>query len=329
MPNFLTWSFEWLRRLFRREPAPGRWIEGSTFALSGLVGLHPFIVPRRAFRLYVPRGYRRRVQAPLLVLLHGCNQSAVDFAQGTRIAAWADAGGALVLMPQQAERANPYGCWNWFDGRTIAGSGEAAIVARMIEKIAGRWRADRRRVVVCGMSAGAALAAILGVRYPDLVRGVATHSGVACGATASPYTALTVMKRGPETDVAALATRARGARDLRVPLLVVHGALDDVVAPRHAQALARQYLALNGIEVPAGIDSALPPAFVDTHDAARPPHVTRMREWHRNGAPVVRLVEVESLGHGWSGGDPSLAGNEPNGPDATAMVGAWLEGLAR
>ena len=329
MPNFFTRWIDRLRRLFRREPAPGRWVEGSTFSFAGIVGLHPFVVPRRSFRLYVPRGYSRRPLAPLLVLLHGCKQTAEELAQGTRIAAWADENRVLVLMPQQAQGANPYGCWNWFDLRTAAGSGEAAIVAKMIGKVAARWRADPERVVVSGMSAGAALAAILGVRHPDVVRGVATHSGIACGAAASPYTALSVMKRGPETDVAALARRARGSRDLRVPLLVVHGALDDVVAPRNAEALARQYLALNGIDVPQGSDTALPPPFVDTRDATRLPHVMRTREWHRDGVPVVRLVDVEALGHAWAGGDAAVPFNDPLAPDATALVGRWVASLAR
>ena len=329
MPNFFTRSIDWLRRLFRREPAPGRWVEGSAFTLSGIVGLHPFLVPRRSFRLYVPRGYGRRPRAPLLVLLHGCKQTAMEFAQGARIAAWADANRVLVLMPEQAQAANPYGCWNWFDTRTASGKGEAAIVAKMIDKIAARWRADRERVVVAGMSAGAALAAVLGVRHPDLVRAVVAHSGIACGAAASPYTALSVMKRGPETDVAALASRARGTRDVRVPLLVVHGAVDDVVAPRNAEGLARQFLALNGVDVPHGGDTALPAPFIDTRDATRLPHVTRTREWHRDGIPIVKLVEVQSLGHAWSGGDASVPANEPLAPDATAMIGTLMAGLAR
>ena len=322
MPDFLTRSIDWLRRLFRRGTAPGRWVEGSVFSWSGVIGLHPFLVPRRGYRLYVPRGYARRPRAPLLVLLHGCRQTSSELAQGSRIAAWADANRSLVLMPEQAERANPYGCWNWFDARTIAGKGEAAIVARMIEKVARRWRADAPRVMVAGMSAGAALAAILGLRYPDVVRAVATHSGVACGATASPYTALPVMKRGPETDVAAVALRARGSRDVHVPLLVVHGAIDDVVAPRNGEALARQYLAFNGIDVPRGGDTTLPPADVDTRDGGSSER--RTREWHRGGRPVVRLVEVQALGHAWSGGDPSLPGNDAKAPDATAMIGEWL-----
>jgi poly(3-hydroxybutyrate) depolymerase len=109
----------------------------------------------------------------------------------------------------------------------------------------------------------------------------------------------------------------------------VHGAVDDVVAPRHAEALARQYLALNGVDVPHGGDTALPPPFIDTRDATRLPHVTRTREWHRDGVPVVKLVDVQSLGHAWSGGDPSVPFNDPLAPDATTMIGGWLCSVAR
>ena len=115
--------------------------------------------PRRAYRLYVPATAAAR-DAPLIVLIHGCRQTAEDLARGTRIAALADALGALVLMPHQKDGANPERCWNWFDGPTAAGRGEAAIVAAMIRKVRRRHQVDPARVCVAGMSAGAALAAV-------------------------------------------------------------------------------------------------------------------------------------------------------------------------
>ena len=164
MPNLLSRLLEWVRRSFRRKPAPGRWIESDTFAFAGFIGFRPFALPRRSYRLYIPRGYRRRGRSPLLILLHGCKQTPTEFAQGARITTLADAQRTLVLMPDQSKSANPYRCWNWFDARTVAGNGEAAIVAKMIRKVARTWRADTARIIVAGMSAGAALAAILGVR---------------------------------------------------------------------------------------------------------------------------------------------------------------------
>ena len=266
---------------------------------------------------------------PLLVLLHGCKQTDAELAQGTRITALADAQGILVLMPRQTAAANPYGCWNWFDRRTTAGKGEAAIVAKMIGAVAKRWRADPARVVAAGMSAGAALAAILGVRHPEIVRAVVTHSGIACGAAASPFTALSVMKRGPETDVARIGNNARGSDDIHVPLLAIHGSSDDVVSSRHADALARQYLALNGVSVPDGAPTTLPPPDAETRDASVLPYVLHTREWRRDNVAVVRLVEIGSIGHVWSGGDETLPFNHAKSPDATAMLGAWLAALAR
>ena len=320
-----------LRAFFRREPAPGRWIEGTTFTFSGVVGFHFWTLPRRSWRLYLPRGFARSQQAPLLVLIHGCKQTAAELALGTRITTLADASGVVVLMPDQRDGANPYRCWNWFDARTAAGKGEAAIVAKMIAQAASHWRTDPERVVAAGISAGAALAAVLGVRYPKLVRGVVSHSGIACGAAASAFTALTVMRRGPETDVAAIAAHARsvGGGDLAVPLLAIQGSVDDVVAPRNAAALARQYLALNDIAVPAGSETTLPPPDAESRDAGTLPHIVRTREWRRDGRTIVRLVEIEGLAHAWSGGDPALPFNDAAAPDATEMIGEWIEGLRR
>src|SRR5512139_127979 len=270
---------------FGRPLPAGRWVKGGAWSLHGLVGTQPLLIPRRRFRLYVPRGWTRRTPAPLLALIHGCQQTAEEFATGTRIEAFADRAGALVLMPRQKRTANPFRCWNWFDRRTAEGKGEAAIVAAMIRKVLRRYRADPARVVVAGMSSGAGLAAILGVRHPDLVRGVVAHSGIACGAAASALTALTVMKLGPETDVAAIAADARRAAgiDAPVPLLVVQGRDDAIVAARNAAALARQFLALNGVAVPGTAATSLPAPDRDERDAGDLLRAVRTREWSRDG----------------------------------------------
>ena len=313
---------------FRREPQPGRYVEGAAFSWRGWLSLNPSIWPRRRYLLYVPKGASRFRPMPLVVLLHGCRQTPEEVARGTRIAALADRLGSYVLIPRQKDAANPFRCWNWFDGATAAGRGEAAIVAAMMRK-AMRWRrADAARTAAIGLSAGAALAAILGLRHGDRVRAVVSVAGIACGAAASPLTALTVMKRGPETDVADIGREARaaaGGAAGRVPLLAIQGRADEVVAARNASALVRQYLARNSVHVPGGAESTLPDA-----DRARRESPVRgrgytLREWARDGAIVARLVEIDGLGHAWSGGDASLPFNDAAGPDATAMAGAFLD----
>jgi poly(hydroxyalkanoate) depolymerase family esterase len=305
---------------FRREPAPGRFEGGSKFSPHGWVSTAPAVWPRRDYLVYVPKGAPRFSRVPLLVLIHGCRQTADDIARGTRIAEFADREGTVVLLPHQKDSANPWRCWNWFDPRTSRGGGEAAIVAAQIRAVRRHYRIDRKRVYVSGMSSGGALAAVIGVRFPHLVSAVAVHSGIACGAARSAMSAIGVLQRGPEQDVEAIAADAREAAapsDIRVPLLAIQGDRDEVVPPVHATALVRQYLVLNG-------DDPARPPDAEARIAHPDGRVEIVRDWRRDGSLVVRHVEVEGLGHAWSGGDASLQFNDAGPPDATALLGAFF-----
>ncbi|MCC6198349.1 MAG: PHB depolymerase family esterase [Burkholderiales bacterium] len=316
---------------FRREPAPGHYESGSKFSVRGWVATAPMVWPSREYLVYVPKGRSRWKRAPLLVLCHGCKQTPEDIARGTRVEALADRMGCVVLLPRQKDSANPWRCWNWFEQRTGDGNGEAAIVAAQIRRVRRAYRIDRKRVLAAGMSAGGALAAILGVRYPHLVTAVAVHSGLAAGAARSAMTALSVMTHGPDRDVERIAeeARARAApHDVRVPLLAIHGERDDVVRPVNAVALVRQYLALNAHPAIAGQPHGTPALPDPDREAAirTPEGRTQMvRDWYRDGRLVARHVEVTDLGHAWSGGDTALVYNDAAAPDAMALVGAFIE----
>src|SRR5690242_12475325 len=206
--------------LAKRKVAPGRFEFGSASSWRGYVATAPLVDPSRDYLVYVPRGWSRGRRAPLRVLCHGCRQSAEDLASLAHVADYADREGCLVLLPQQAADANAWGCWNWFETNTERGGGEAAIVAAQIVGVRRKYRARRERVWVAGLSAGGALAAVLGLRYPRLVRGVLVHSGLACGAASSPARALAVMKHGPDTDVGTIGANARAAQRDDPPLAV-------------------------------------------------------------------------------------------------------------
>src|SRR4030095_13288610 len=313
---------EGLARFVRRAPAPGHWTRGTKFAWRGWLTLPAWGLPRREYLLYLPAGWVRWRRAPLVVFCHGCKQTPEEFAQGTRIAALADRLGWLVLLPRQKDSANAWFCWDWFATAAVAGRGEAAIVAAMMRSVR-RWnRADHARVVVVGMSAGGALAAVLGLREPDVVRAVIVHSGLACGAARSAFTAIGVMQRGPETDVEAIAGAARRSPVTHVPLLALHGEADHVVAAGNTTALVRQSLRFNdhaAVPTPMHRASSLPASDTE-HHAIVHGRMTTTRDWHRDGRLVVRHVSVAALGHAWSGGDDSLAYNDSHGPDATALA---------
>jgi poly(hydroxyalkanoate) depolymerase family esterase len=319
-----------LRKVFESEPEPGRFESGSEWTLKGFLAAAPFVLPSREFLVYIPKGRSSWRRAPLVVLCHGCKQTPEEFAQGSRIAALADRHGFVVLLPRQKEKANPWRCWNWFDTNTMRGGGEAAIVAAQIRFVRRRYRCNRKRVLVAGMSAGGAFAAVMGLRYPGLVRAVAAHSGLACGAAKSPLSAIAVMQNGPEQNVAAIGDEARAAanrKTLPIPLLAIHGTSDAVVAPRHAAALVLQYLHFNGrakAAVAEASGSDLPTADAETRTTLPNGRVEFVREWRSEGRLVARLVEVTGLGHAWSGGDSALAYNDAEAPDATALVGDFF-----
>ena len=238
----------------------------------------------------------------------------------------------LVLLPRQAKNANVWGCWNWFDHRTATGKGEAAIVAAQVRAVRRLYGAHPRRMFVVGMSSGACLAAVLGLRFAKLFAAVGVHSGVACGAASSPATALKVLATGADADIAAIALEAREhapSRALPLPLCVIHGLRDDFVAERNAVDVLHQYLLFNAYPLTA--DSArdgVPKA--DTSVTATVSGRTITTDDYRiRGRLVARLVRVAELGHAWSGGDGAFAYNDPQPPDATALFADFFAQRAR
>jgi poly(hydroxyalkanoate) depolymerase family esterase len=323
--TFWQRTTSWLRRLFGREVAPGRFESHAKFSWHGWLAGNPLVWPRREYLVYVPRGFSRLKHPPLLVLCHACKQKPEEIVEATRMTAFADREGWVILLPRQKESANAWQCWNWFDARTVEGKGEAAIVSAQIEDVVQRYGIEPRRVLVSGMSAGGALAAVVGIRHAGSVRGVIVHSGLACGAASSPMTALGVMKRGPDADVERIAFDARrDAADgaLPIPLLVIHGDLDDVVAPRNAIALVRQYLRMNGhpaIDSPIASQSSLPAADAQSR-ALIDGRTMTTHDWRIDSRVVVRLITIDGLGHAWSGGDEKFPYIDGHAPDASALI---------
>ena len=316
-------------RLFPLKPAqPGRFIAGSKMSWHGWLAASLWVWPSRDYLVYVPRGYSRWKRRPLIVLLHGCRQTPEDFATGTRIAAMADHHGWLVLMPRQTDKANPWSCWNWFDPRTSAGDGEAAIIAAQVASVRRTYRAHPRRIFAAGMSAGGALAATLGVQHRSLFAGIFVHSGLASGAASGALSALDVMRRGADTPYERIAEGARGsatAKTPMLPLLAIRGGRDEVVADINTVQLVRQYLVLN--DRLKAVDR--PPAELPRPDVETTVQLADGRSFervdYRDGERViVRLVRVPDLAHAWSGGDAVLSYNDPRPPDATGLLAEFV-----
>lgn len=217
----------------------------------------------------------------LIVMLHGCRQDAAEFARDTAMAELAAARGAHVVFPEQSQRANGMRCWNWYlPGHQSAEGGEPALIAALIDDLAAQTGRPWADVFVAGLSAGGAMAAVMGQAMPDRIRAVGIHSGVGTGAAASVFQGIAAMRDG--------------ADDLPAPerpVVLFHGAADRVVAPRNAEALA---------------------AHLPGRSHAGPGYT-------RSVGPAGEYWAIEGLGHAWSGGRGTGRWVAP-GPDASAEM---------
>jgi poly(3-hydroxybutyrate) depolymerase len=317
----------WVRRLFRVGPLKereGYFDVGSKWSWRGWLSIAPWVPPTREYLLYVPANYSPRNIYPLVIWIHGCKQSPEEFAAGTGVMHEADRRAALVLLPRQARHANPEKCWNWFDGSTTAGYGEAAIVLAQVNEVRRRYRVDKRRIYVAGLSSGGGLAAVIAVRHPDRIAAAAMHSGVPCGAASSAWTAPAALRSGPNREVEGIGLVARhNARPdaLPVPALVIHGSGDTRVHAENARRLVTQFLALNGDERAMVSNPQLPEADgMDTVEEAETTHPYLVYHYLKDGADIVRYVAVDGLEHAWSGGDDAYPYQDGMGPGATALI---------
>jgi poly(hydroxyalkanoate) depolymerase family esterase len=281
----------------------------------------------RSYAVYTPPGLRRGRPVPLVVVLHGCNQSGRDAALGTNVNAFADRAGFVAVYPEQSSADNLRRCWNWFDPRHQArGFGEPAAIARITEGVLRRRGAatlDRNRVHVMGLSAGGAMAGILAATYPDVYASVGIHSAPQYRAARSPMTALMAMKTGGPDPArqGRLAHTAMGTRARVVPVIVVQGEADRTVWSGNGDRVVRQWLTTSALAAgrEPGFDFALPDA---SRTGSAPGGLSySVRSWNDSaGRPVVSYWNVPDLGHAWSGGEGTGSYTDPRGPSATEAM---------
>ena len=286
---------------------------------------------RRAL-VHRPAGAEPQTVAPLVCMLHGCTQDAASFAAATLMNDAADRHGFVVVYPQQERGDNAQGCWNWFlPEHQARGAGEPASIAAIVRELMGTaspWAIDPRRVFVAGLSAGGAMAAILGATYPDLFAAVAVHSGLAYRSAASVGAAFTAMARGSEDPVGQgrAAHAAMGDHARAVPSIVVQGSADTRVAPVNARRVLEQSMAANRLAAPEACDLDVARPTTTSHGEVDGGHAYTRSQWtDRRGVPMHELLEVDGLGHAWSGGAPGGSYTDPRGPDATEAIWRFFE----
>ncbi|MEO6744984.1 MAG: PHB depolymerase family esterase [Caldimonas sp.] len=287
----------------------------------------------RTYKLFVPSGPAPSPR-PLVVMLHGCSQSPDDFAAGTRMNEVAQERGFVVLYPAQAPRSNQSKCWNWFaPADQHRDGGEPGLLAEMTREVIASQGVDPRRVYVAGLSAGAAMADILGREYPELYAAVGVHSGLPQGAAHDVASAFTAMHQGATmaaTPSARAARRvdargqqkSRAGADRAAPTIVFHGDADSTVHPKNGHHVV-------GAALQAAVGASVAAQETTVKSAAAGRAYTHTVHRRAGAAPdEPSLAEhwvVHGAGHAWSGGSTTGSYADASGPDASREMVRFFE----
>jgi poly(hydroxyalkanoate) depolymerase family esterase len=230
--------------------------------------------------------------APLVVILHGCTQTAQDMVK----AGWneiADSEKVYLVYPQQTTANNPSRCFNWFgDPADIErGKGENESVRQMVETMKQTHSIDEDRVFVTGFSAGGAFAAVMMATWPDVFSAGAVMSGLPyrCASTLATAMSCMSMKFHPERKKTpgAWGDLVRAAHPSWTGpwprLAVFHGTRDFTVHPDNLAELVEQWTDVHGLDTAADEMAA-----VGVHTVAR---------HQKDGVTLVESWSITGMGH--------------------------------
>jgi feruloyl esterase len=234
---------------------------------------------------YVPK--KLSGSPALVVVLHGCTQSAAAYDLGAGWSTLAERYGFILLLPEQTPANNPKTCFNWFlPGDTTRGRGEALSIRQMIEKTIGAHGVDRSKVFITGLSAGGAMTAAMLATYPEVFAAGAIIAGLPYGAASNVQQAFESMFQGRTHTAEEWGDLVRRASEHRGPwprVSIWHGDADATVKPVNADALVRQWTDVHGV------GAARAEARIGGY-----PH----KVWRRDGIDVVESYTITGMAHG-------------------------------
>ena len=236
---------------------------------------------------YVPSGLDG--SPPLVVVLHGCTQTAAAYDHGSGWSALAERCGFAVLYPEQTPANNPKTCFNWFQpADTTRGLGEVLSIRQMIAKLVFGAGINSRRIFITGLSAGGAMAAAMLATYPEIFAGGAMIAGLPYRAAGTVREAFDAMFKGRKRSAQQWGDLVRSASSHRGPWPVVsiwQGLADTTVIPMNADELVKQWQNVHRLD---GV-----PAKVETSGRLR-----RQMWCEPGGKPVIEKYSISGMGHG-------------------------------
>ena len=292
LPVSLAKNVEFLRRLpklngfngfggYRSLLAPGR--------QSPIVEVTEFGSNPGDLRMfsYIPEHLQRG--RGLVVVLHGCGQTAAAYDLGAGWSALAKHYGFALLMPQQQSSNNANTCFNWFNPEdSTRDHGEARSIRQMIARMVRDHKIDPHRIFVTGLSAGGAMTSVMLATYPEVFAGGAVIAGLPFGVASNVREAFNGMLQSPSHPAGELGDLVRHASHHKGPwpkLSVWHGSADRTVNPANADEIVKQWLDVHGLPL-----APMSEGIVDGY-----PHRVW---WNADGETIVESYTITDMAHG-------------------------------
>jgi len=236
---------------------------------------------------YVPADIRP--SPALVVVLHGCGQTAAGYDVGAGWSTLAKHYGFALLMPEQQASNNAHGCFNWFNpDDTGRGQGEACSIRQMIARMVSQHRIDKNSIFVTGLSAGGAMTSVMLATYPEVFAAGAVIAGLPYGIATNVREAMSGMLRSPSRSSGELGSLVRNASKHRGPwpkVSIWHGSADRTVNPANADEIVKQWLDVH--QLPS---DPMSEGMVDGY-----PHQVW---WNADGETVVESYSITDMAHG-------------------------------
>jgi poly(hydroxyalkanoate) depolymerase family esterase len=282
-------NVDFLRRLPKLERLPEFGRGARPEVASRLVEVRDFGSNPGNLRMFSFVPQQLQSSRALVVVLHGCGQTAAGYNHGAGWSTLAKHYGFALLLPEQVASNNANRCFNWFSPEDIAREGgEAASIRQMIARMVRDHHIDQRRIFVTGLSAGGAMTSVMLATYPEVFSAGAIIAGLPYGVASNMREALTDMRAQATRSPRKLGDLVRKASHHKGPwprLSVWHGSADRVVHPRNADEIVKQWLDLHHLP-----SQPMSEGVVDGH-----PH---QLWWNADGETVVESYLITDMAHG-------------------------------
>jgi poly(hydroxyalkanoate) depolymerase family esterase len=289
----LAQNVEFFRRLSKLSETNGLGLDfgrlGQAKERSPLAEIADFDANPGDLRMFAFVPEHLQPKPALVVVLHGCGQTAAGYDMGAGWSSLAEQFGFALLMPEQRSSNNPNTCFNWFNPEdTARDHGEACSIRQMIARMVSDHGIDAQRIFVTGLSAGGAMTSVMLATYPEIFAGGAVIAGLPYGVATNVREALNGMFQSPAHPAGELGDLVRNASEHKGPwpkLSVWHGSADRTVNPANANEIVKQWLDVH--DLPAA------PMSVGTVDGY--PHQVW---WNADGETIVESYTITDMAHG-------------------------------